>query len=171
MQRFPQLKQSKQAPTKLRATHSFRMAAGQTLLPVVEVKSTWEGSNSIFFEQAMHVRTYGVPRMYDVALHRPKEGRQSKEGMKRFCTNALHTCPSVHVPSFRSVKGISAPHAGQSSGAPCGTSSGIVQSFTIRRSARAWIEGSSENCDRRACSSVRRAKDEPDATHEAPLDL
>ena len=76
MQRFPQLKQSKQAETKLRATHSSRMAAGQALLPVIEVKSTWEGSNSIFFEQAMHVRTYGVPRMYDVALHRPTEGRQ-----------------------------------------------------------------------------------------------
>lgn len=109
--------------------------------------------------------------MYDVALHRPTNGRRSSEGMKRGDTNALHTCPSVHVPSFRSVKGISAPHAGQSSGPSCGTPSGIVQSFTIRRPARAWIEGSSENCGRRACSSVRSANDEPDATHEALLDL
>ena len=83
--------------------------------------------------------------MYDVALHRPTEGRQPKDGMKISCTNALHACPSVHVPSCRSVKGISAPHAGQSSGASCGTPSGTVQSFTIRRSARALIEGSSDN--------------------------
>jgi len=109
--------------------------------------------------------------MYDVALHRPTEGRRSKEGMKRYCTNALHVCPSVHVPSFRSVKGISAPHAGQSSGVLCATPSGVVQSFTIRRPARARIEVSSENGDRRACSSVWSANDEPDAAHEALLDL
>jgi len=109
--------------------------------------------------------------MYDVALHRPTEDRRSKERMKRYSTNALHACPSVHVPRFRSVKGMSDPHAGQSSGPSCGTPSGFVQSLTIRRPARAWIEDSSENGDRRACSSVRSANDGPDATHGASSDL
>jgi hypothetical protein len=94
-----------------------------------------------------------------------------EEGTKRYCTNALHACPSMHVPSFRSVKGISDPHAGQSSGSSCGTLSTWVQSLSIRCPARVLIEASSENGDRRACSSVRRANDEPDAGHGATLDL